>query len=378
MRSFASRAAAALIAGAAAVVVAAGPTAAATPDGLYVVWQAKTTITVPSEQPAMWGADCMGANSMDCVSVGEEFGAPVNGQPTYQPLAMTTTGSGWTVETPSDPGPQSALQGVSCTSFDFCLGVGKVGNLGAAMAESWNGSSWAMTSTPPSGRGFFADSCDILLGRNVCTAVGWTSSGTTIEPLAEYYTGQKWQLETVPMPTGATSAQLSGVSCPVATLCTAVGYYVNSSGVEVPLVEKSSSMTWSIVSTPATAGSLAGVSCPSTTICMAVGDANGALSEYWNGSTWAVETVPKYDGMSNALDAVYCVSTAVCTAVGPAAAENWVTSSWSALPLPEPSGVFFQPNGVGCWSPDYCVATGTGYYGSNQSEIEVDVSLPVT
>jgi len=67
----------------------------------------------------------------------------------------------------------------------------------------------------------------------VCTAVG--TDGAAI---AAGWDGAAWRLQHAPEPTGASSAELTGVSCPTASDCFAVGFYDPGSFIEQPLIER--------------------------------------------------------------------------------------------------------------------------------------------
>src|ERR1700685_1481371 len=88
-------------------------------------------------------------------------------------------------------------------------------------------------------------------------AVLWCAGGASASP--------GWVVQATVNTTSGFNV-LGAVSCPSTTSCTAVGWYSNSSGVDVP------------------------------------------LAEYWNGSTWAMQTVPAPAGQVLGLQAVSCVS----------------------------------------------------------------------
>src|SRR4051794_16726525 len=87
--------------------------------------------------------------------------------------------------------------------------------------------------------------------------------------------GASWLEQSTPIPPGAKTWQLNGVSCTTTSVCTAVGDFANSAGTH-PLAERRSGETWSVQAVPEPAGasgiSLAAVSCASATACTAVGD----------------------------------------------------------------------------------------------------------
>ncbi len=201
-----------------------------------------------------------------------------------------------------------------------------------------------------------ASSCTVA---DACTAVGSyvDGSGVTVT-LAEAWNGTSWSMEATPNPSSATKDVLSGVSCTAADACTAVGFYVNGSGVEVALAEAWNGTSWSMEATPnpsgAVFGELEGVSCTENH-CTAVGEwykkkppENFPLVESWNGTSWSIEPTPNPSGAtSSGLQGVSCTAADKCKAVGmytlsngnePTLVESWNGTSWSIEPTPNPSG----------------------------------------
>ncbi len=107
------------------------------------------------------------------------------------------------------------------------------------LAETWNGTAWTIQTTPnPTGATeshLYAVSCSAA---TACTAVGWYYNTSDAElTLAEAWNGTAWTIQTTPNPTGTTGSQLEGVTCSTATACTAVGFYDDSSGVDLAFAE---------------------------------------------------------------------------------------------------------------------------------------------
>src|SRR5579864_945137 len=113
---------------------------------------------------------------------------------------------------------------------------------------------------------------------------------------------RSWQIQPSANGTGAKASRLVAVSCTSAPACTAVGNYINSTGIQVTLAERSNGANWSVQTTPPVVGAksseLSGVACTSATSCTAVGSyTNGTgtrltLAEHWNGTSWAIQTTP--------------------------------------------------------------------------------------
>jgi hypothetical protein len=124
-------------------------------------------------------------------------------------------------------------------------------------------------------------------------------------PLAETWNGTTWAMLTVPAPTGATTIQLTAVSCTSADACTAIGgYQTQTSGGGLPLAERWNGTAWTVQAVPIPASgtgfALTGVSCTSATACTTVGNGHrgGAkptsmLAEAWNGTAWTIQPTPR-------------------------------------------------------------------------------------
>jgi hypothetical protein len=107
-----------------------------------------------------------------------------------------------------------------------------------------------------------------------CTAVGVTcTAGDAPSPRAERWNGTSWAIQTTPNPLGDTDIGLNGVSCFSASTCTAIGNYQHGS-VGPTLAEQWDGTSWVLQSTPNPKGFpvnyLYGVSCSAGT-CIAAG-----------------------------------------------------------------------------------------------------------
>ena len=134
------------------------------------------------------------------------------------------------------------LDAVACSSSTRCEAVGNHQTTGGAapLAEVWNGTRWALQTMPnPTG-----STGTTLVGvacpsATRCEAVGYyNTSGNVQVPLAEGWNGTTWALQTTPNPAGAIFSELNAVACLSATNCEAVGDYQNSSGVTLTLAER--------------------------------------------------------------------------------------------------------------------------------------------
>jgi hypothetical protein len=316
--------------------------------------------------------------STACVAVG--FWGFARGS--NAPLAEVWNGTSWSIKSTPIPNHAqfSGLTAVACSSASACTGVGSYssGNSGLAFAESWNGITWALQHIPNRSGTTFSNLTGIACpAATACTAVGAYSKGTGNLSLAEGWNGTAWKIQTTPNPTGATSINLSAVSCSAANACTAVGGYFDGSS-NLTLAEAWNGTKWSVQPTPNPSGStssnLTGVSCAAANQCTAVGVfqngfSNSALVEAWDGTSWTIQTTPTPAGASSSsLGSVSCPGTAQCTAVGGYAtltssftlAEAWDGTGWSIQTTPNPS-TSSNLAGVSCPTATACAAVGNYY-----------------
>jgi streptogramin lyase len=202
-----------------------------------------------------------------------------------------------------------------------------------------------------------------------------------------------WSATTAPLPSQANLspyAGLNGIACPAVGACVAVGFYLDSSGNQQPLVETLTSGTWvpTAVGIPSNSGSpitadLNSVSCAAVGACVAVGyyaDTNGnaqALIETLSSGSWVhVEGSLPPTGNSADLYGVSCPAPGSCVAEGTYGnvasgnslplLEQLSSSTWTPIEPPLPSDAVTSPldleflnlNGVSCSAVGVCVAVG--------------------
>jgi hypothetical protein len=330
-------------------------------------WDGSTWTVQSTPNPAggsddtLTGVSCGAASA--CLTVGAYFSGHGD-----SPLAETWNGTSWTLQ--SVPLPAGALGGVlnsvSCTSATACTAVGYYANSGNAnvtLAESWNGTSFAVQkfSPPPHATTstLGAVSCDPAPATS-CEALGWDfPSGREIaKTLAEVWNGTKWTIQNTPAPTGAKGGSYpGGVSCGAASACTSAGEGINTAGHAVGWAQGWNGTAWADQAVPkpkgATAAILSAVSCVAApgSDCTAVGYySNGSAflsySVGWNGTGWAVHKTPEPAGSTAGdLAGVSCRSATACTAVGSVTnssgvpvtlAEGWNGTKWTIEPTPVP------------------------------------------
>ena len=260
------------------------------------------------------------------------------------PLIETFDGAVWSAvisPLPADYQSGARLNGITCVSSGLCQAVGSYVTLGAVarplVVQTTDGVTWTASVTP--------DPADFLGGgvfRGVacgsassCEAVGSYQGVDNLQhSLIESYDGSAWSAVTVPPPSDfADHAFLLSVSCSSATLCEAVGGYLDAASLEHTLTAVSDGTTWSLApaADPSDFGNtalLSGVTCTTATWCVAVGSyqTNGAgtpppmrgLVQIYDGTTWTLASLadPADLGSTAQLNGVSCATPAVCQAVG--------------------------------------------------------------
>lgn len=311
-----------------------------------------------------------------------------NSKGTAHGLDQTFKTPYWRVTATPNPSEtiDSYLRATSCTAATACTAVGeymvKTGTY-MPMAERWNGSEWTLESMPnPSGAkttDLYGVSCS---SATACVAVGWDESTAGVYvSVVESWNGAEWQIQSTPEPTGTLNSLLRGVSCTSATACTAVGWYENSSGVELPWAARWNGTTWAVQSVSAPTEAIATypyeVSCTSSTTCTMVGEYHNSsdtgvlFAERWNGTSWSVQSTPSPTGAkSSILEGVSCTASTTCMATGVyensasvyvPLSERWNGTEWSLQTAPPPVGAKASGlPGLSCLSSTACIAV--GYY----------------
>jgi hypothetical protein len=285
---------------------------------------------------------------------------------------------------------ETNLVGVSCLAQSSCTAVGSYRASGGAyhsLVERWNGSGWSLQSAPDPAEGtaqnaMLSVSC-IPLG---CITVGEAAG----KPVAATWINGSWALSGPQLPAGAKGGKLTSVSCTEIS-CIAVGESHESVGTEKALAESYFYPSWTLQSVPAPAGSkgfaeLSAVSCPSSSACTATGHYASSISggvplelktlaESWNGSAWTAQASPNAPGQAyNALADVSCSSAAACTAVGAdsagigqrpeSLAERWNGTTWSTQAVVNPElPIETELKSVSCSSNTQCVGAGKDLFG---------------
>jgi hypothetical protein len=304
-----------------------------------------------------------------------------------RPLIEQFNGTRWRVSPAAMPAARSSeLLGISCVSTTNCIAVGQQ-TLHALthpvmLAEHWDGKTWSITPTPVPPNSLASELLGVSCARSgPCMAVGDQNFGTinNTTDFAELWNGTRWTEIPAAQPANAGSL-LIGVSCRIASDCTATGWWnpINNNSQSFPLVNHWDGTRWTVVPSPHPASLndsiLSGVACPAPGNCVAVGDfftktpttfLRDNLSELWNGTRWSRLHTPEPTGSSeNQLNTLSCPAAGSCMAVGgdvaPAGpfvtlAEHWNGQRWSILSTP---GSDAELDSVSCPQLTLCVATG--------------------
>jgi hypothetical protein len=250
----------------------------------------------------------------------------------------------WQVPAEAAAGAADGLSGVSCPSVRLCIAVGarfELGGQNLPLAERWNGRDWRVQSLPTvpgTNAELSAVSCPTA---TVCTAVGNLQTATTEVPLVEQWNGHAWHMTQSAEPQGATQVELYDVSCASANVCEAVGLWGTGTGLFHTLAERWNGHSWHLQNGAKIARSavFAGVHCEGRS-CMAVGYRENAtntelpMAQQWNGHRWSLVSAaspPRADLRFSILRGVWCISARSCFAVGEylGATDSALAETWN-------------------------------------------------
>ncbi len=216
--------------------------------------------------------------------------------------------------------PRKALVSVSCVSAAYCLAVGMAGATGRALVERWGGAKWTASKVPlPSGAHSSPLSGVSCPSANACLVVGtYTKSATGgAIPFADRWNGKKWLVTALPVPKGASDVSISAVACVTATRCVLVGDYSPEAAL--------SRLPKSGMAVRGRSPRQAAQHCGEWTCTSANPVPRGRrqrksvlpVIESWNGVKWTAAKAPHpAKAASGVLFGVSCLSATACTAVG--------------------------------------------------------------
>jgi hypothetical protein len=178
------------------------------------------------------GVDCLSVTS--CVLAGYRSPQLGSGVDTGWNVPVLTRWNGTTLTsmkpalaTGTKEGESNAwFGGVSCASAHHCAAVGAAysGKSEFAVMDVWNGTSWKLTKwAGPKGTSLAQLDGVSCVSASACVAVGARGDATHSVAAALTWNGSKWAVTAVPDPAKGKVSAFSGVSCPKAGNCVAIG-----------------------------------------------------------------------------------------------------------------------------------------------------------
>lgn len=239
------------------------------------------------------------------------------------PFAESWDGRTWTSRRMVSQGKRDVggATSVSCTSSAACVAVG--GYSGRPFAQRWDGHDWRTIRAPLVEEGILSPGADILscMSGTACMAGPVTPIGAG----AQLWNGRRWIRQVIPAPSGIvphgrTVAGLIALACPAMRKCVGFAFVQtgNTSSAELGVTWNGRKWTSAAISGLGEFAYLGGISCLSTRACVAVGgNAVDPIAAFWNGRTWAVQTLPKpAEDQSANLGGVSCNTATSCMAIG--------------------------------------------------------------
>ncbi|HVB22295.1 MAG TPA: S53 family peptidase [Ktedonobacteraceae bacterium] len=299
-------------------------------------------------------------------------------------------GTSWSVVPSPNPSPNDdILSSVAAVSANDIWAVGNYydanGN-GLSLIEQWNGTSWSVVPSPnPPSQYQDAQLFGVTaVSANDVWAVGiFKNSSDADQTLIEQWNGTNWNVVPSPSPSPCIVVFnfcniLSSVAAVSANDVWAVGYYEDSSGHPLSLIEQWNGTNWNVV--PGSYGTIfSGVTTVSANDVWAVGsDYSSTQIEQWDGTNWNMVPSPSPGsscGFCNILSSVTAVSANDIWAVGYyedssghplSLIEQWNGTSWSVVPSPNPSPYINYLFSVTAVSANDVWAVG-GYLDSNRN-----------
>ncbi|MGH9292748.1 MAG: hypothetical protein ACRDZ6_08250 [Acidimicrobiales bacterium] len=307
-----------------------------------------------------------------CVAVGVYLSGA--GEHTF---AQTFNGHSWKIVSTPSPGRGAGLDAVSCPTLNWCLAVG--GNNQGGVTEQLVGGSWRVLASPKAAGHTTLTGVSCVTSK-WCMAVG-NDGPRQNETLAELYHGHGWSVKPVAEPKGFGGSLVRAVSCASVSFCVMTGWYSGNGtprgGRVLAEVFDGSSWTPTPLRLAGTQPWLNAISCPTAGACVAIGSTNlsepspATVSERYKSGTWTRIVEPR--SLSGAhLGGIWCASASSCVAVGAyrsgTGAERLSSAGWSEMRTPNPAGASPGLAGLSCRTSNSCVAVGQ-YTGGAASEV---------
>jgi hypothetical protein len=268
-----------------------------------------------------------------------------------QTLIEHWNGSKWSVVPSPNPPAKFTnveLDGVFALSSTNVWAVGFFENPSVigrfTLIEHWNGSSWALVSSPNPDPEQNELHSIAGVASNDLWAVGGRGDGNTGSPfqsLIEHWNGTSWSVVSNP---GVNT--LFGVTALAANNVWAVAFHTNPNVSDI--IEHWNGTSWSNVSAPSmnvNGGfiSLRGVAAISATDIWAVGNqqnpltnAGSTITEHWNGSAWSISSSFSRNSVLTSVAAPGSADVWAVDGSGLMQTQHWDGSAWSIIATPNP------------------------------------------
>jgi hypothetical protein len=195
---------------------------------------------IPAKPNVLSGVTCAASN--ECWAVGYFFPTHFTGS-----LTEKWNGTTWSVvHTPTTGSGE--LIGDSCSATTDCVSAG-ISNSLFAIGQLWNGTAWVKeTPKKPSGaQDSELNGVSCPSGGAACESVGnYLSASSTTLGLAEGWNGSAWALQSTPAISGSTFTSLAGADCTTPANCWAVGQSLDSSSNSTAVIEHWNGTSWSV------------------------------------------------------------------------------------------------------------------------------------
>ncbi len=256
------------------------------------------------------------------------------------------------------------VAGLSCPTTSDCWAAGTTpSDAGEIVASTSGGSTWTSEAAMDGLHYLRAISCPTTTR---CWAVGYDTGENLGIPtfragvVVTTDGGKTWKRQRLPNGTSI----LSGLSCPTATKCWAVGDSGALADDDPAVVTTNSHGRWTTESVPRAVFVLWDVSCPTSQVCWAIGETRSSqapivVATTDGGRTWRTKVEPRRIAAAYILScptATDCVVSGTTTSgAGIVTATENGGRTWATSLV----GGFSDPTGVSCPTPDDCWMVGT-------------------
>src|SRR6476646_3056550 len=205
--------------------------------------------TSATQNNDLFGVTCVSAS--DCWAVGDYS----NENLIPRTLIERWDGTSWAIVSPPSPAPNSYLNDVTCVSASDCRAVGYYYNGKAyqTLIERWDGTSWAIVTSPNTGATqnnlLFPVTC---VSASECWAVGNYYNGSAFQTLIERWDGTSWAIVSSPNTSATRDNDRSCTTSVSASECWAAGDNYYGGTAPQTLIERWDGTSWAIVSSPNT------------------------------------------------------------------------------------------------------------------------------